>query len=561
MRTLVSLLSICVLVALVAACGTDDPASSANNSSEVDAGVDATGEDADDGGGSDATDGGGDEDATDGGGEDADTGEGGDDADGGDEPDGGDADGGDEPPTPCTSKDDCPIGEVCYIDRSGAGVEMYCRAENDGGGGLGNICTADVGCAANLCHDGRFRDVCSIPCDDDADCSAEGYECGTASVDDGAGGSVDLSVCVAEDPPACDSNDDCGAGTTCAIVPNADEDALESVCVPTAGGKATGTECTDDAECASLVCLADHCAAPCELSDQCASGQRCEANTILKESLSGAFNVCETLPDERCDDTGTCSDGVRVCSEIRSVSNGEREGYCQFPDSNAPASLGDHCTQTSDCRERICLSGNSDECSVMCAEDSQCAAGQICTTYPVGNSDLGFCNSGCSDNSDCAGLEFTNSNGDLVEHACRINENVREDQVDQICIRKNIVNTNDPDEGLLGDDCEAAAGGIGSNSLCQSGACLSIDSPIGGSCNSDSDCSDPGNTMVCRIPKGGTTKECHTRIFRCSRLCDDNGDCSGGIDDNQLTVCDSDVQIQLSSGTVETVSMCAQPDP
>jgi hypothetical protein len=454
-------------------------------------------------------------------------------------------------PRACTSQRDCRIGEVCHLDRTTG--DSTCRQPNAAGGELGDRCTGDVSCAANLCNEERFGEVCTVACDDDSDCPKTGYECGSSTIDDGSGGTNDMSVCIAKDPPACTSNDDCASGLNCAVVPNSAQNALETVCIPTSGGSATGVDCSVDEDCASLVCLNDTCSVPCADTTQCAGGQLCQSNDVTKEGLNGNFDMCETLPDERCDQTGTCSDGVRMCNEIRLDSSGTgREAYCGMTNPGAAGGLGDHCAQPPECRSDMCLAGLSDECTVICTTDSQCGTGQICTTFSLDGTQLGYCVSACSDNNDCAGLEFTNSSGDTIDHVCSFNTNTRDNDVDQMCVRRNIVDPNDSTIGLLGDDCEGTNNDA-ENSMCQSGMCLTHDAPTGTACSDASGCT---TGQVCKVPKGGGTKQCHDRTFGCSRVCDDNGDCSGGISGNLMTECASDITY---AGTHQ-VSACALPN-
>jgi hypothetical protein len=448
-------------------------------------------------------------------------------------------------PRACTSRDDCSIGEVCQIDR--ATGEGTCGEPNAGGGALGDQCSDDISCAANLCNEERFGDVCTEACVDDGDCPKAGYECGTATIDDGSGGTTDVNVCVAEAPTSCTSNDDCASGFNCAVIPNAAGNALETVCIPTSGGKATGVSCTEDDECASLTCINDACSVPCADTNQCASSQLCQSNNVSKDGLNGTFDMCETLTDERCDQTGTCSDGVRMCNQIRVAGSGSgREAYCGMTNPSAAGGLGDHCAQRSECRSNMCFNGTSDECTVICANDSQCGTGQICSTFNLDGSQLGYCINGCSDNDDCAGLSFTNGSGDTVDHVCATNENTRDDDVDQICVRRNIVDPNDADEGLLGDTCQTG-------NDCQSGLCLTNTIYNGVSCSSTADCQ---TGQVCETSPNGSM-ECGDQAQYCTRICDEGTDCSGGIQGNTLTSCDTDIRMTLSSGTVDTISACS----
>lgn len=349
---------------------------------------------------------------------------------------------------------------------------------------------------------------------------------------------------------ACTSDDDCASDQACAIVADSAGSALESVCVADDGRLDTGQACTIDEECASLVCLTGTCAAPCTGADHCASDQRCQPNTISKDQLSGEFDVCEVVPDERCDQTGTCSDGAQLCSEIRAGDEPDtRWAYCTSPDESAPSSLGEQCSSSSDCRSKLCLANQSDTCSVVCVADDQCNPDQICTTFSVGISQMGFCIQGCTDDASCSGLDFTDADGNLVEHVCTINENTRTDSVDQICVRKNIVDAADPAAGELGDSCSET-------SDCQSGLCLRDTTFSGRTCSSEADC-DAG--QVCEEVEGGATKQCADVARLCTRLCDDQTDCTGGVAGNDLTACDSDVDVSIS-GTTDTISACASPN-
>ena len=60
--------------------------------------------------------------------------------------------------------------------------------------------------------------------------------------------------------------------------------------------------------------------------------------------------------------------------------------------------LGTACTSFNQCRENICLTSLSDECSVVCDKDADCGAAQGCTTF----GDLTFCNTTCGDSGDCS---------------------------------------------------------------------------------------------------------------------------------------------------------------
>lgn len=450
------------------------------------------------------------------------------------------------PPRACTYNGECRVGEVCRVDR--ASGQAFCGAKNPGGRQLGDICTTDSGCAENLCYEGRFRDVCAPTCASNADCAKPGYECKSVAVQDGAGGSNSMKICAPKEPPACTSNRDCATGLTCAVVLNATGSALESACVP-AGGKASGVACTQDTECASLLCLNGFCSAPCTDSTQCGAEQLCLQTSVSKAGKSKTLKMCETLPEERCDLTGTCSDGVRMCNQIYSGTSNPnaREAYCGMPNQSASGGLGDSCQRNSECRSNICLTGMSDDCSVICTNDSQCGPGQVCTSFREGTSQIGYCMHSCVNNNDCSSLNFT-ENGALVDHVCNINVNQRQGKVDQLCFRRS--NTG----GELGANCESAAGGQPDSSLCQGNMCLTNTLYSNTSCTSDAQC--PSGD-VCVPAMTGSGKRCATQTFRCTRLCQGNSDCTGGEPGNQLTSCSQDVTVDMGNGNTELISTCS----
>lgn len=446
------------------------------------------------------------------------------------------------PPVVCDEDDDCPAAqnEICYVRETTDALDELCRDPNVGGGSLGQVCSDPLECANNFCLPTRFRDVCAVPCVDDTDCSRAGYECQTHTVDLDGGGTADIDLCVPETPTACTSNDDCGTNLDCAIIVNEAGDALESVCVPTTGGDATGVMCTDDTDCASLVCLNGFCADPCEDANQCGQDQVCQASDVSKDGQTGNFDVCETLPEVQCTSTDDCTAGPRVCGELRD-NMGTTEAYCTFPNAGGDL-LGTTCDDSANCRENICLGdlfvypNTTDpvapECSVVCDEDNDCAATQLCTTW----NDLNFCTTACADNGDCS------ANGRF----CTIQGDALADEVDQICA--------EPwGDGILGETCA-------DGSECQTGICLSTFSYNTTQCDDATQCA--GNE-VCECPVDNPNcsmaeQRCATVVKRCSNLCNDSGDCTGGVAGNVLTTCSQSTRTTTPGGTSVTISTCAQ---
>jgi len=440
------------------------------------------------------------------------------------------------PPVSCVEKGECKVTEECYVRRTNQGVEQICRPGNAGGGQLGQVCSQDSSCAANLCYSGRFGQVCSTPCNDDQDCPTAGYACLTVDVQAANGTTTSAQICAPEPPPACTSNDDCQTGTTCAIVANAAGTSLESVCIPSTGKLATGVACAADSDCESRVCFNNTCAAPCDSTNQCGVSQACVQNTVTKSGLSGGFDICERLGDQQCTSTGACTDGVRVCGDLRQDAQGDVAAFCRFPNSNG-AQLGTSCMANSECREGLCL-GTSNECSVACTQDTDCSAAnnQVCTTFSFSqNSDVNLCVRGCTDNASCTG-----------GNVCTVSQDVTDNDVDQIC-RTPI------GQSQLGASCT-------NGGECAEGLCLTTNVYDGVSCTSDAQCSGT-KTCECPIDDPNCTngKQCADVSQRCSRLCDDNSDCTGGVAGNALTACNGDVFVSRPNGGTKLLSLCGQP--
>jgi hypothetical protein len=445
------------------------------------------------------------------------------------------------PPRRCSENDECKVGEVCYIDRSSSASEPgVCRQNNPGGGGLGSVCQKDGQCAANLCYAGRFRDICSVACKGPSDCTKPGYRCESTDIDDGSGGTRNVKICVPAPPSSCSKPADCpDSNETCAVVTNTAGTGLERVCIPDPGGLATGNACTKDTDCKSRVCLNGFCASPCTMDGQCANDQLCRSNMIDKSGQTGTFDVCETLPPEKCTQSGSCSDRTRVCSSLQ-TSGGRLEGYCRFPNSSATQTLGDSCSMNADCQSGLCLSqitSNAafvDQCSAICRNNSQCGTGQICTSLPFSNTDAAACTKPCSTNNDCAG-----------NNVCVTNENQLNSPytLDTICMKRTSGNT-------FGQQCGSAG--------CQNGLCLNTYTFRRGSPNYKQ-CT-PGQNQCAsgwgcyRDAGAGNQYYCAEVDQQCTKLCSTDNQCGGGAS-GTLDNCGS-VTITLSDGTQSSINAC-----
>jgi len=446
-------------------------------------------------------------------------------------------------PSPCSRAAECRADDTCVFERDRTGEAGSCRPPNSGNRQLGDACSGDDQCPAHLCHDGRFRTFCSVPCRNDSDCSEPGFRCETRDVPDDSGGVRSVDICVPSPPSACSNPSDCAPNRTCAVVVQPDGTGLESVCLPDNGGRSTGDSCTADTDCKGRICLGGRCSTPCDARSQCASDQLCRSNPVGKNGESGSFRLCETPPDEKCTSSGTCPDPVRVCSDLRTNMNNEYDAFCQFPNANAPNQLGESCSKDGDCASGLCLgdlpgSPLPDRCSVVCRGDNQCAAGQICTSVPSSpGSDVAICTKPCGATADCSG-----------SNTCQINENrlTTPRSADTICAAP-------PGTKQFGATCSGGGG-------CESGLCLTSFTfdptdpndqrctPGSGSCPTGWGCHRDSNR--------NNDYYCADEQRRCTELCRRDSDCGGVVSGDPLDSC-SRVDTTLSDGTTTQIDACA----
>jgi hypothetical protein len=364
-------------------------------------------------------------------------------------------------PTLCTSDADCDGAEVCLIDLSAltadagpapdAGVDAGDADAGDvdagradagtapalsgicgaaiGDGAAGEVCDVNADCASGLCATDWPDDVCGSLCDEQADCDPLGLLCLPRDVD-----GVTLDLCVPARPDTCTRNGDCAGNARCRIVVDDTGASLTSVCLAPAGAGVVGTDCTDDGDCESGLCLADHCAAPCADRGDCGGGQTCREETVDVDGRTGDYDVCFTLPDTVCDENADC-EAERVCGDI-GFGEVPFEVMCQFPGTGG-AELGDSCSgsgNSSECTDGICLGPYNGMCTRMCIDDGDCTdggafAGDFGCTEVIwtGNGNLRHCVDMCAREDDCPNdqdctLSWDGSD-DAWEFVCRIPRN------------------------------------------------------------------------------------------------------------------------------------------
>lgn len=448
-------------------------------------------------------------------------------------------------PAECSRPDDCPDDEACSVVREDDQVHTLCLDPGDGDLADGETCDEDDECASNFCKEDHFGDYCASPCETGDDCPGDSadfeFECEETEV-----GSGSIDACVRQDPPACDSENDCDTDAACAIVASEDGDELETVCLPDNGGNNAGGACSDHDDCLSRYCMEDLgiCSAPCTDRGVCGNYQICTEETLEKDGASDQVQSCQEMPVTECSASVDCDFDETACNQLMVDDDGDVESaVCGFTNPMEDP-LGGDCSNHNDCESDLCWfdeEGDGGECSVYCEEtDRDCADEQVCAGMAA---DLGVCLGACGENADCSG-----------GNVCRWGAAPDGDSAHYYC-------DHTFGDGETGDECDDA-------SDCITGMCLTMTlyEMTGDSCSGDFDC-DSG--FECRCPPGEpncssadetcVSEQPSEEESRCSEVCaTDDGDsvCQDG--DHQLTECSDTVVGSWDTGS-DTISACVSP--
>ncbi len=195
----------------------------------------------------------------------------------------------------CATGVDCPPwGTQCTglgTETDGETLALFCTPANEGGDGVGAACTSSGTCESDFCLVG-LSDTCTIGCGtDDAVCA------GAASPNVCAQFSG-LGLCT----PSCTAEDQCAAGHTCVINPNAPLNRFDLLCVTPAGADDIGGDCSGTIDCESGLCLTisdtvAQCTAFCVDSGDCAAPlPNCGSASITRPSGIGTQSLSVCVP-------------------------------------------------------------------------------------------------------------------------------------------------------------------------------------------------------------------------------------------------------------------------
>lgn len=288
-------------------------------------------------------------------------------------------------------------GEICRWGVIYAPDQNYggtCQPPTLDGRDTGESCneTEGIFCANDLC----LFDTCTSLCDPNA--APENSPCPpnwTCFRDFDIG--VTLDVCL---PAYCESNADCGDGTTCVLTYEFNSDTvLRGICLPTNDGEAQpGEVCTDERPCQGATCFGPagepgYCSGLCDSDADCGQGAYCD---IINFTIDDAGN---TAPAQICVEGERTGSGRPCATDADCGASDDipaeaceyfTRGDLEAGRYTSPPALAGRCSE---------IQPNSVEFAGACTEEAPCRTESLCLT--AGNQN--FCSKTCVDSTDCAG--------------------------------------------------------------------------------------------------------------------------------------------------------------
>ena len=252
---------------------------------------------------------------------------------------------------PCTSAEDCTLGDTCLTNEDGF-PGGYCTTEQCDISGCPDPLTSEC---FSFPINGTDRVICLALCDYTGACTRSGYDC--YDVDD-------RQVCLPLD----------GAGGN----------------QPRSGE--VGSSCTDDPQCDEGLCLTNmpsgYCSQLCDSSGDCPSGAHCE----IVGSQGFCYRDCQN--NDQCRSGYDCS-----TSDVSAASCVPSDGKL-VKNANG-ADDGEPCVSDINCKGGVCLKADAGYpggyCSTLnCDNDGECNGG-VCTVASANT----VCRAACGSGSDC----------------------------------------------------------------------------------------------------------------------------------------------------------------
>lgn len=419
----------------------------------------------------------------------------------------------------------CPAAPPTFSQTKQDGGHTSNGALDLSGIGAGSCKAAEPCCEGQTCETAGLtcsaKGVCcgggGYACTDGKECCA-GFACAS-----------DTHLCCVGISSACQTQSECCSGLSC----------VDGICDKTASGGGAGDPCSASTDCSSgFECSQAGTCAACGTNGHAC----CVTQAACNPGLScGSNKLCATA----CGATGAgCCPGNKCNVATDSCTNGKCTGSGTPGTLNNPCNIGSKCNTGLNCVGGTCLApsscntvnamccaGNACTGGLQCAENGTCQTPKTCTPLEGDCTTSATCCTGytCSLTVEPAGTPNKNTCCVGAGTACP-------DGDFDCCGYLRCVNTKctanaDGDYCLSNSDC-ARADCDAATGVCGGGAlqCGTL-TPIGGTCNSDSECCDgvcralasTGNDTCCE----GASVMCTSSKDCCGRMvCGSNGKCT-----------------------------------
>lgn len=407
-------------------------------------------------------------------------------------------------PALCQRDADCPVPTVCRLlpDPADPFFSLPQCGPPVGATAAGQGCASDPECRSGTC---LSAGLCYGACADGVGCGRN-QRCEPVQLvldDRGTPDPADdvvqeLPACVPAAGEQCGVDGDCPAPQLCQPQVVDDGGGVALRCADPLGPLPGGSECVEDAACATGLCLQGYCYQACQAVDDCPAEWICGRLLLAVEGgPQPAFSACLPRPAECESDVDCGPDGT--CLPYGDAPAGRLVGLCLGRRGDVPA--GAPCVEGQDCRSGQCLevSGGGPRCLGLCRTQADCAVGTRCypdqlyldlapdapaplfDALPACTLDVGS-GAECARDADCPGAEICLPVPDGARLSFRLQ---CRDPVSALGAG--------PGEGCFLDD------------LCASGSCVPVFGMAGfclGVCASDLDCAD-GTVCAAELLRDG----------------------------------------------------------
>ncbi|MBN2695616.1 hypothetical protein JXR93_13225 [bacterium] len=301
----------------------------------------------------------------------------------------------------CNSNSDCALmeGTECKrLAKTDTGIKHFvCDNEHLSSEitPLGGYCEDDSVCATAICN--KKDNICSTPCNDDADCGSNGFcyfDYGVKNSSTDSRYMQYFGICRYSDSSiglgsSCSSDSNCSNGKVC--IPKFTDNSVIGICgklekttqTNRVNYKAKGESCNNTTDfCQNDLCIDGVCREYCESTATCGTNSICSKAEVRKSSIYQSVITNATLYAGSCKPfTGSmsiCSNSINPCQNNEVCIYNTPKKVTQSSDieylcvaKKTGKNIGESCSEDSECQTHICHP-TQNRCTVACSSNTQC---------------------------------------------------------------------------------------------------------------------------------------------------------------------------------------------